>query len=74
MADFAGVLAARLNKGMTQRELAAAAGVPLTTVQRLETGGGASPRNAKRVADFFGCLVTDLLPPLDPREPEEATA
>ncbi len=56
------VLAARLNKGLTQRELAAACDVSLTVVQRLEGGESASPRNAKKVADFFAVLVTDLMP------------
>lgn len=56
------VLAARLNRGMTQRELAAECGVALTTIQRLESGLTASPRNAKKVADFFEIQVTDLLP------------
>lgn len=58
---------ARLNAGLTQRELAKNCGVPLSTVQRLEDRQGATPRNAKRVADFFSTeehpvLVTDLLP------------
>lgn len=61
------VLAERLNSGMTQRELAAACEVSLTTIQRLEAGAGANPRNAKKVADWFSTderpvLVTDLLP------------
>lgn len=53
---------ARLNAGMTQRELAAATGVPYPTVQRLEAGLGARPANAKKVADHFGVRVTDLMP------------
>jgi transcriptional regulator with XRE-family HTH domain len=56
------VLAARLNQGMTQRELAAKCGVSLTVIQRLEGDGGAHPRTAKKVADYFGVQVTDLLP------------
>ena len=53
---------ARLNKGLTQRALAVEAGVSLATVQRLEGGLGARPDNAKRLADFFGVQVTDLMP------------
>lgn len=56
------LLAARLNRGFTQRDLANECGVSLTTIQRLESGAGASPRNAKKVADFFEIQVTDLLP------------
>lgn len=56
------VVAARLNLGMTQRALAQKAKVGLSTVQRLEEGKGAHPRNAKRVADVLGVQVTDLMP------------
>lgn len=54
--------AARLNAGLTQRDLAERAGVNLATVQRLEDGLGARPKNAKKVADLFGVKVTDLIP------------
>lgn len=53
---------ARVNEGLTQRELAAACNVSLTVVQRLEAGGAASPRKAKLVADHFKIRVTDLMP------------
>lgn len=53
---------ARLNKGLTQRELSDRTHVPLQTIQRLEAGLGAHPSNAKRVADFFRVKVTDLMP------------
>lgn len=56
------LVAARLNAGLTQRELAQATGVPYPTVQRLEAGLGARPANAKKVADFFEVQVTDLMP------------
>lgn len=52
----------RLNRGLTQRDLAAECGVSLPTVQRLEIGLGATPSNAKKVADYFGIKVTDLMP------------
>lgn len=55
------VLSARLNRGLTQRELAMECGVSLTVIQRLEGDGGAHPRTAKKVADYFGVQVTDLL-------------
>jgi transcriptional regulator with XRE-family HTH domain len=56
---------ARLNQGMTQRELAVKCGVSLTVIQRLEGDGGAHPRTAKKVADYFEVQVTDLLPLVD---------
>jgi transcriptional regulator with XRE-family HTH domain len=54
--------AERLNRGLSQRALATECGVSLTTVQRLEDGRGAHPENAKKVADYFGIKVTDLMP------------
>lgn len=54
-------LAARMNEGLTQRELAAVCGVSLTVIQRLEGGGTVSPRSAKKVADHFKVRVTDLM-------------
>lgn len=61
------LLALRLDKGMTQREVAAECGVSLTVVQRLEGGGNANPGKAKKVADFYGLKVTDLMP-VEPAE------
>jgi len=59
------VKAARVNDGLTQRELAAECEVSLTVIQRLEAGTPVTPRTAKRVADRFGVQVLDLLPPLE---------
>lgn len=53
---------ARLNRGLTQRGLADATGVPYPTIQRLEAGLGARPSNAKKIADYFDVRVTDLMP------------
>lgn len=54
---------ARLNAGLAQRELAETCGVSRETIRRLEAGeGGAHPSNAKKVADYFGIQVTDLIP------------
>ncbi|MBX5461654.1 MAG: helix-turn-helix transcriptional regulator [Steroidobacteraceae bacterium] len=55
------VRAERLNRGLSQRAFAAACGVSLTVVQRLEAGRQATPANAKKVADFLQVKVTDLL-------------
>lgn len=57
--------AARLDRGLSQRDLAAEIGIGRETIRRLESGLTAHPRNAKKVADFFGIQVTDLMP-LDP--------
>ena len=52
----------RLNAGYSLRGLAAHLDVPEGSIRRLENGEGVTPANAKRVADFFGLKVTDLLP------------
>ena len=53
---------ARINAGLSQRELAEVVDVPYVTVQNLERGRGARPSNAKKIADYFEIKVTDLLP------------
>jgi transcriptional regulator with XRE-family HTH domain len=53
---------ARLNRGLSIRQAAREIGIAEQTLRRLEDGDGARPQNAKKVADFFGVLVTDLLP------------
>lgn len=65
---------ARLNAGLSHRALAKATGVSPIVVKRLEAGLRAHPANAKKIADFFGVLVTDLmpLPPEEPFGPERA--
>lgn len=54
--------AARLNAGLAVRELARAVDVPEQSVRRLELGNGVTPAIAKRIADYFGVQVTDLMP------------
>lgn len=54
--------AERLNRGFGLRQLAREIGVPEQTIRRAEGGGGISPSNAKRLADFFGRQVTDIWP------------
>lgn len=61
--------AARLNAGYSRRGLAEHINVPEQTLRRLEAGDGCTPSYAKRVADFFGVQVTDLMP-----LPEETAA
>lgn len=61
MAEF-DLRTARINAGLSQRDLATKADVSRVTIQRLERGEGALPANAKRVADIFGVTASDLLP------------
>jgi transcriptional regulator with XRE-family HTH domain len=53
--------AERLNRGLSVRELADEVGVDRKVIARLEDGGTARVANVKRVADYFGCKVTDLI-------------
>ncbi len=52
----------RLNAGHSIRGLAAHLDVPEQSIRRLEEGKGVTPGNAKKIADFFGLKVTDILP------------
>jgi len=54
--------AERLNRGYSIRALADELEIPEQSIRRLEKGLGISPANAKKIADFYGCKVTDLLP------------
>lgn len=56
---------ARLNRGLTIRALAEEAGVSIGAAQRAEAGKSVNPENAKALADFFDCKVTDIWP-IDP--------
>lgn len=68
------LMSARLNKGMAQRELADKIGVSREVIRRLELGYGAHPANAKKVADYFGVQVTDVLPSEPQSDPEPHAA
>ena len=57
----ADVRAGYLNQGMSRRQFATSIGVAEGTIRRLELGEQIRPATAKRIADFFGCKVTDLL-------------
>jgi transcriptional regulator with XRE-family HTH domain len=69
----------RESRGLTQRRLAAEAGVGEVTVARVETGSSVTPPTARKLADALGVSVADLLerPPvplmaIEPgNEPEE---
>jgi transcriptional regulator with XRE-family HTH domain len=51
----------RESQGLTQRELAAEAGVGEVTVARIEADASVSPPTARKVADALGVSVADLL-------------
>lgn len=52
---------ARVNRGHTARSLAAEVGIDARTLLRLERGEAVHPAKAKKVADYFGVRVTDLM-------------
>jgi transcriptional regulator with XRE-family HTH domain len=54
--------ALRDRRGLTVYELAQRAKVPPQKVYRAEEGRAIHPRDAKRLADFYGIRVTDFYP------------
>lgn len=64
----------RLNRGLSVAACATAVGVPDHVVRHAESGGRPRPENALRLADFFGCKVTDLWPVEDDDAPAKAAA
>lgn len=62
----------RLNAGLSATAAAAQLDVPKRLILELENGSDVRPHpaNAKRLADFYGCKVTDLWPV----EPDEVAA
>lgn len=54
----------RLNEGLSLRAAALKLNVPKRLLQALEAGEDVRPHphNAKALADFYGCKVTDLWP------------
>lgn len=54
--------AERLNMGLTLNMAAERIGIARGTLVALEDGRNVHPASAKKVADFYGCKVTDLLP------------
>jgi transcriptional regulator with XRE-family HTH domain len=65
----------RESHGLTQRELAAAAGVGEVTVARVETGASVSPPTARKLAEVLDVSVADLLerPPVPLAEASQET-
>lgn len=57
----------RLNRGHSIRSLADELGIHQHAIRRLEAGEGVHPATAKKIADYFGCRVTDLMPLDEPK-------
>ena len=66
----------RESHGLTQRGLAAEAGVGEVTVARIETGASVTPPTARKIAEALGVAVVDLLerPPVPLAEAPETGA
>lgn len=52
----------RMDRGHSQRSLARELQVGDQAIRRLEDGEAVHPATAKKVADYFGIKVTDLMP------------
>jgi transcriptional regulator with XRE-family HTH domain len=51
----------RIDKGLSQRQLAQLSGVTQTTVWKIEHGGGANPATLKKLGDVLGVRASELL-------------
>ena len=56
-------IAMRLNRGLSLRAAADEIGVDRRTLEKLEKGHPIREEIAKRIADFYGCQVTDIADP-----------
>lgn len=54
--------AERLNKGHSIRSLSDELNVHQHAIRRLEAGGSVHPATAKKIADYYGVKVTDIMP------------
>lgn len=64
----------RLNRGLSVRDAAGRIGVEPQTLSRAESGGSRPhPGNALKIAEFYGCRVTDLWP-VEPEPDSKAAA
>lgn len=54
----------RLNKALSQEQLAETTGISLRTVQRAESGHHISQASLKLLADYFGVSIESLLDPI----------
>jgi DNA-binding XRE family transcriptional regulator len=53
---------ARLNRGLSRRQAAIEINVAQDTLRKIEVGEPVHPASAKKIADYFGVQVTDLMP------------
>lgn len=58
----------RMNLGLSLREMANEIGISASMLHRAEAGGGLHPATQKKIADHFGCQVTDLWPVVEAKE------
>lgn len=69
------IKALRLQKGLTQKQLAEGLGVTFQQVQKYERGGNrVSASMLSRVSVMLGCRVSSLFPPDEPDRGPEDTA
>lgn len=54
--------AERVNRGHSLKSLAKELGIHSNSLAALERGESVHPATAKKVADYFGIKVTDLMP------------
>ena len=54
------IVQARLNKGQTIKAAAAEIGVNRMTLAAVERGERVRPQNALKIAEHYGCAVSDL--------------
>lgn len=52
----------RVNRGLSQRDLADELGCSEESVRRIENGAVPRPKIGKKFADFYGVKFTDLWP------------
>lgn len=57
-------IAKRQNMGLSAEQAAAKIGIARNTLARFERGDTLIFANLKLIADFYGCKVTDLEPPI----------
>jgi ribosome-binding protein aMBF1 (putative translation factor) len=52
----------RINRGLSIRQLAELLKINAQVIARAEKGEAVHPANAKKIADYYGCKVTDIWP------------
>lgn len=65
------LVAERLNRGMSRRQMAKEIGVSEAVLRSAEQGGHPHPSNALKIASYYGVLVTNIWP-VENEEPAAA--